>query len=395
MKVNWMKILGIVVVISVAAIILIIFLQEREASEGSVPVPKSSSIPEPGSGPIPAITGAVEKTTTFGRSETDSTTASEFFKLRDMVAAPNNRLYILDGSQHEVVVLSADTGDELFRFGREGQGPGEFSWAALRIRYLPSHGIVIIDNELYRATFFGLDGQLLSTFPLPFKADDLIFLPDSTILVSRFLLQPEFQPLAILSAEDVGTVIQQFGFIVEPLPGLFEQIQMSPFYASDVELFSYNGMTRILYLEEQNRLFYVQQNPYVVVYYDLNHGYTGKAVQVPVPFETEKFVEYEVNGESRSVTLLTSSVTESPAKVDSFVVVPVFSADRQKNYLDLYSSSGAFSHRLTIPPLPAESFVSAATFHGHIMYLLLRDEEGLNWIEKFHLQFNQLSEMNS
>jgi hypothetical protein len=339
---------------------------------------------------IPVLKDRMRKVFTIGAPEEGSVDESRFYDLRGMTISPDDRLYLLDSQNGSIIVLSAETGDELFRFGRLGGGPGEFSKLTTCIRYVENRGIIVIDNQLRRATLFDKNGTVLETYPLRWLTDDLAFLSDEDLIVSRFLLKPDIQPLHIISAK-TGKINRRFGSILEPLDGIFNKVKNSPFAASDIELFSHGWMTKIIFLEKTQRLFFFQSHPYAVCYYDLGKNDFGTYIQAPVPFPTEFFIDYSVKEETRNAKLLPTSTMLAPSLLDSFVVVPILSPKnftKREDYLDFYSITGKFVKRFLLPFFSPDTGIGAVVFDSKKnMYLLLRNEGWTNWIEKyeFHL----------
>lgn len=308
-----------------------------------------------------------------------------------MTTSSDDRLYLLDSQNGSIIVLSAETGDEMFRFGRLGGGPGEFSKLTTRIRYIANRGIIVIDNQLRRATLFDKKGAVLETYPLRWLTDDLVFLSEEELIVSRFLLKPDIQPLHVISAK-TGKINRRFGSILEPLDGIFNKVKNSPFAASDIELFSHGWMTKIIFLEKTQRLFFFQSHPYAVCYYDLGKNDIGTYIQAPVPFPTEFFIDYSVKDETRNAKLLPSSTMLTPTLLDSFVVVPILSPKNlnvRENYLDFYSVTRKFVKRFLLPPFSSDTSIGEVMFDAdQNVYFLVRNEEWINWIEKYEVQWD-------
>ena len=81
----------------------------------------------------------------------------------DLVAGHGDTLYVLDG-RDQVVVAFDLKGNELFRFGRDGAGPGEFR-QPMEIAFT-GHSIVVSDRGLSRIEEFNTDGTYLRTIKL-------------------------------------------------------------------------------------------------------------------------------------------------------------------------------------------------------------------------------------
>lgn len=80
-----------------------------------------------------------------------------------VVVGPDGRVYVADTQAHEVRVFSPD-GVFLFRFGRDGEGPGEFR--NISGLTLAPEGIAALDGRLGRVTVFDLHGAVDRTFQI-------------------------------------------------------------------------------------------------------------------------------------------------------------------------------------------------------------------------------------
>jgi hypothetical protein len=78
--------------------------------------------------------------------------------------APDGRIYVADGQANEVRVFRPD-GTFAFRFGREGEGPGEFR-AIDALTFAPDGAVVVRDPRGFRITVFEPDGRYRSSYRL-------------------------------------------------------------------------------------------------------------------------------------------------------------------------------------------------------------------------------------
>ncbi|MCI0434165.1 MAG: 6-bladed beta-propeller [Gemmatimonadetes bacterium] len=89
----------------------------------------------------------------------DAGDAATFGGIADVAVGTDRRVYVLDGQAREVRVFSVG-GEFLFRFGRSGQGPGEFT-AADALAIGPNDEVLVRDPRLFRITVFDADGAYL------------------------------------------------------------------------------------------------------------------------------------------------------------------------------------------------------------------------------------------
>lgn len=74
----------------------------------------------------------------------------------------NGNIYVTDVLEKNVKVFS-ESGNYLFSFGREGQGPGEFS-SPRSLIFIPKNKILVIDFSTSRFNYFDLKGNYLDGF---------------------------------------------------------------------------------------------------------------------------------------------------------------------------------------------------------------------------------------
>jgi len=116
------------------------------------------------------------------------------------------------GDRGEVAVFDS-TGRYLYRFGRLGQGPGEFQVPAFHWLDPTFDTLVVVDPWGGRLTKLSANGQETfgtHSFPL-FNVSGLLFRDDGTMIVSspRPTMDAIVQPLHLISKE--GTILQSFG----------------------------------------------------------------------------------------------------------------------------------------------------------------------------------------
>lgn len=87
-----------------------------------------------------------------------------FNNIEDIDVGPAGRIYVLDVLETDVKVFSPD-GQYLFKFGQEGQGPGEFQ-GPHGFSVLPQSNRILVIDQLWmkRFNFFDLQGHFLHSF---------------------------------------------------------------------------------------------------------------------------------------------------------------------------------------------------------------------------------------
>ncbi len=143
--------------------------------------------------------------------ELDGPEEYTFGEVAGVAVAGDGRIYVGDAQALEVRVYSPD-GEFLFRFGRKGEGPGEFgNISGLR---LAPEGIAVVDGQQARVTVFTLDGDLVRTFRL--ERPYLIFAHDAPMafdaaghFVDETVLQVQEGPdsLALVRYDTAGEAL--------------------------------------------------------------------------------------------------------------------------------------------------------------------------------------------
>lgn len=87
-----------------------------------------------------------------------------FGEIAGVVASKDGRVYIADAQAAEVRIFS-EAGDLLGRFGRDGEGPGEFRDIS-GLGRAPAGGVATLDGSLSRVSVFQSDGTFRRSFKL-------------------------------------------------------------------------------------------------------------------------------------------------------------------------------------------------------------------------------------
>lgn len=107
----------------------------------------------------PGKTVRFEEEVSFGADESG---AGAIFKPGQFAVDGRNRVYIFEYSESVIKVFGED-GKFLKTIGRKGQGPGEFG-QALFIGFCPDGRILVTDSQNRRTSFFGPEGDFLSSY---------------------------------------------------------------------------------------------------------------------------------------------------------------------------------------------------------------------------------------
>ncbi|MEE8488058.1 MAG: 6-bladed beta-propeller [Gemmatimonadota bacterium] len=100
------------------------------------------------------------------------TAADQLFRVRGAVHLDDGRIAILNGGTQEVRVFGPD-GEFLVQLGGQGDGPGEFQFAA-HLSLVPPDTIVVWDGLTWEASWFDTQGNLLRSEPGRHQFADLL-----------------------------------------------------------------------------------------------------------------------------------------------------------------------------------------------------------------------------
>ncbi len=272
----------------------------------------------------------------------------DFYRPRYFCVDKLGSIYILDSGNCRIQVFSSE-GKFLFTFGDSGQGPGELTNSAHKLKILSDGNIYLIDNRQKRITVFSKKGKYLNSFKVDKAYDDIIKI-DNNYYLSNIILSSSHKPIHCTS--DFENIKQSFGQIIEPTPGIIKQVQSLPSPYNHIqknEFINIGGYTNLI-ANSSGEIIYSQQNPYHLVRYDQN-GSKLSTKKGNVDFKTHfpLTIEFKENRLKKHVKTPFSHVLEMiPVNQNEFIV-PVAGPDKSFFYLDVYNSDFKQTSRYTLP----------------------------------------------
>jgi len=298
---------------------------------------------------------------------------------------PPNFIYYLDRYKKKIYVIVSTNGKEILSFSRPGRGPGEFKNVNL-IRYFPDGMISVLDNSLRRITLFDKRGNVKQTIHTPYPLSDIAFMPNGKLLLSSFELIPNYKPLKILSIND-EKIFSEFGFIIDPQVKLTERLNFSSFTKINRSLYSSMGMVKILLLPNSKDIIYSQKHPYYLLKYNIETKNFFR-FDTKLPYSTDLMDEIIMDEKKESTTFIDhpSARIMAPKCLNNLILIPIFSAGSQNNFLDCYSIDGKFVKRLRIPSLDKglEAWIVDISPALEI-FVLVSAPNHFYWIERFQI----------
>jgi hypothetical protein len=258
----------------------------------------------------------------------------DFYKLPAFAVGKNGQIYILDSGNSRIQCFSKE-GKFLFGFGRRGQGPGELSNNACKIKILSDGNIYVIDNLQRRINVYNLEGKFLFLVKTSAWYNDIELL-NNTYYLSNILLEENHKPIHV--SRSLGKIDGDFGIFVEPAVGILKQISLLPMPQPWRYYYSNVNFTKLV-VTNKSELIFSQGYPYRLIKYDAK-GKALKDIMGDVDFDTYHHVKYTVDRFGTSI--ITSPpdaawiILDVSIKNDNQVVVPYLNPEKSIFYIDIY-----------------------------------------------------------
>ena len=188
----------------------------------------------------------------------------DFFNPYSFAVDSERRIYILDTRNSRIQCFSPE-GKFLFSFGRRGQGPGELTNNARKIKILEDGNIYIIDSLPRRINVYNRKGQFIFSWKTQKGIYDDIELIDDKYYLSNLKLRKDNKPIHIYSQS--GTIEGAIGFLIEPEKGLLQKVSAAQDVSLD-EFFCRARFTNIIKNSKKEILF-SQKVPYRLIKYNI------------------------------------------------------------------------------------------------------------------------------
>lgn len=121
---------------------------------------------------------------------------------REMLAAPR--------VQHKPLVLLDPAGGVVMELGRGGSGPGEYRAPAAFARG-PGDSLWVFDRGIRRISVLGAGYRMARSFPLPFAVEQLLVLPDGTLVVNAMIGKTNLAGMPFHRVDRNGAISRSFG----------------------------------------------------------------------------------------------------------------------------------------------------------------------------------------
>lgn len=316
----------------------------------------------------------------------------DFYKLPTFAVAKNGQIYILDSGNSRILCFSKE-GNFLFSFARRGQGPGELSGDAVKIKILSDGNIYVIDNPQRRINVYGQDGKFLYSAKTSAWYNDIELL-NKTYYLSSIILKENHKPIHV--SRSLGKIDAEFGIFIEPAVGILKQISQLPmpepwrYYYGDVIFAKIVAITK-------SEFIFSQGYPYRLIKYDIK-GNILKDIMGEVDFNTYQDVKYKVD------KLGTSIITYPPdvgwilldviVKNDNQLIVPFLNPEKSIIYFDIYDMQLNLLSRYKLLDKIAELNKGEYVYQTFVdnddnFYAMVIHKEDYPKLVKYRLSFNR------
>ena len=213
----------------------------------------------------------------------------DFYKVPSFAVGKNGQIYILDSGNSRIQCFSKE-GKFLFGFGRRGQGPGELSNDARKIKILSDGNIYVIDNPQRRINVYSQEGKFLFLAKTETWYNDIELL-DNIYYLSNIYLKEGHKPIHV--SRSLGKIDADFGIFVEPAVGILKQISQLPMPEPWRYYYSNSNFTKLV-ATNRSELIFSQGYPYRLIKYDTK-GKVLKDIMGDVDFDTYHHVKFNVD----------------------------------------------------------------------------------------------------
>jgi hypothetical protein len=258
----------------------------------------------------------------------------DFYKPPAFAVGKNGQIFILDSGNSRIQCFSKE-GKFLFGFGRRGQGPGELSSDARKIKILSDGNIYVIDNTQRRINVYNQEGKFLNSAKTSAWYND-IELFNNTYYLSNILLEENHKPIHV--SRSLGKIDSDFGIFVEPAIGILKQISLLPMPTPWRYYYSDANFTKLV-VTNKGELIFSQGFPYRLIKYDAK-GNVLKDIMGDVDFDTYHHVKY--THDSFGVAIITNPpgaawiLQNVSIHNDNQAVVSYFNPEKSIFYIDIY-----------------------------------------------------------
>ncbi|MBN2396130.1 MAG: hypothetical protein JXC36_06685 [Candidatus Atribacteria bacterium] len=313
----------------------------------------------------------------------------DFYKPNYFTVDQEGNIYILDTGNSRIQCFSSE-GKFLSSFGQLGQGPGELSRDASKLKVLDDGNLYLIDNYQRRITVYSKNGEYQKSYNTHSPYDDIV-LWNKTYYLSNIILREKHKVIYI--TQNLNEVKKSIGHLIEPTPDIIKMVKSSPIPPLLENEFAYMNMTNII-VNSNGEIIYSQRQPYHLMKYSKN-GRKIKEIIGNVNFDTHFPLKISFDGSivRKKVVSPVSNVFESILLEDDQFIVPIINPERSFIYLDFYNSDCLLISRYKLPNIffnktKKEGITNIFIDRNNSFYCLINSMEAIPKLLKYKLIFN-------
>ena len=255
----------------------------------------------------------------------------DFFNAVAFAIDRKGRIFILDTGNSRIQCFSPE-GKFLFTFGKYGQGPGELSKEAQKIKILTDGQIYIIDNWLKKINIYDSEGKFLKSIKISIYYDDILLINDHYYLSST-LIEENFKPIHILDRS--GRLVSTFGVFIEPEIGLIKRVARLPNPEPWKRLLRGCNFSNLALTSEGNIIF-SQDFPYHLIKYD-TEGRIIKDIMAETDFDS--YGHFKFTDEYAGIRVSSPEMARvlDVTVRDDEILVPYLNPNKDIFFIDVYN----------------------------------------------------------
>jgi hypothetical protein len=317
------------------------------------------------------------------KNVTDKDGIARLYLSRCLISIGPDKLGIIV-PRNQILIISAEDGKVIKRFGKEGSGPGEFKFNYI-MKYFDGIGLIALDLLQMKMMLFYSDFNYRKDIKTRGRLNDLVILDDTRWISANFEQIKGYKPIQLFNPLN-GNIINKFGGIIDPQKDIYDVFAASPLKGTSLEMVSTTIYVGLLLLPDKKTLIYSQSNPYSLVKYDLN-SMNQETFSVPAPYSTTTNFGTQQKGPQTQILIGKAAKVSAPFIYKDNVAVFIFSPDMQNNYMDLYDKNLKFAKRYKVPPLDKSvKTVGNAFIKNNIAYIHVLDKDRTGWIERLKFE---------
>jgi hypothetical protein len=304
----------------------------------------------------------------------------------------NHQIYVLDPGNSRIQCFSRE-GKFLFGFGRRGQGPGELSDRASKIKALSDGNIYVIDNPPRKIQVYNQDGRFLFSAKTSEWYNDIVRLNGSYYL-SSIVLEEGHRPVHV--CRSLEKIDADFGIFIEPAVGILKQISRLPMPEPWRIMYGDSNFTNLA-ATSRGELIFSQGSPYRLIKYDAR-GKVLKDIAGDVAFDTYLHVQIISDRDSPLGRVIAEPdragmVFGTSIKNDDRVVVPYSNREERAYYIDIYDLDLNLISRYKLQSLIADTKKGESTnqimIDDNDLYVMVISKEDYPRLVRFRLYFDR------